>query len=226
MSDAVDLRDAAPKRPFGPELEFQVLGATARRHAAVPILDFQVHVTEPDGRQVYAIALTIQLMIEPARRAYDAAAHERLVELFGPPERWGATTRNLVWAQVDVLVGAFIGATTFHVPIACSYDLELAATKYFHGLADGEAPLAFNFNGTVYYREEDGGLQMSLVPWSCSADARLPIATWRELIDEHYPGTGWVPVHRDTLAELAREKARRGLPTFDALVAALLEERR
>ena len=38
--------------PVAPEPEFQVLGATGRRHAAVPALDFDVHVTEPGGRQV------------------------------------------------------------------------------------------------------------------------------------------------------------------------------
>ena len=76
------------------------------------------------------IALTIQLMIEPARRSYDDATRERLVELFGAPERWAVTTRSLVWAKLDVLVPAFTGTTTVTVPIACHYDLELAAAKY------------------------------------------------------------------------------------------------
>ena len=47
--------------PVAPEPEFQVLGATGRRHAAVPALDFDVHVTEPGGRQVHAIALSAQI---------------------------------------------------------------------------------------------------------------------------------------------------------------------
>ena len=69
-------------------------------------------------------------MIEPARRAYDEDTRERLVELFGAPERWAVTTRSLVWAQLDVLVPAFTGTTIVTVPLACSYDLELAAAKY------------------------------------------------------------------------------------------------
>ena len=81
--------------PVAPEPEFQVLGASGRRHAAVPALDFDVHVSEPGGRAVYAIALSAQIMIEPARRAYDAETRERLVELFGAPERWATTTRSL-----------------------------------------------------------------------------------------------------------------------------------
>ena len=110
------------------------------------------------------LALTVQLMIEPARRAYDDAAHERLVELFGAPERWAVTTRSLVWSTLDVVVPAFTGRTTVTVPIACHYDLELAAAKYLHSLTDGEAPLALHFNGMVYYPGEDGGLQIVLLP--------------------------------------------------------------
>ncbi len=217
---------AVPEVPVAPEPEFTVLGAAARAHAAVPTLDFDVHVAEPGGRAVYTIALTARVMIEPARRTHDAQTRERLVELFGPPERWATTTRSLLWHQADVLVPGFTGATTFRVPIPCSFDLELVAAKYFHSVSGGEVPLAFNFNGTVYYRGDDGRLQMSLVPWSCSAEFRFPVEIWQELIARHYPGTGWIALRTDTLDALGREKARRGLPTMDACVAALLEDAR
>src|SRR5262249_20786263 len=151
------------------EPEFSVLGVHAVRWAAVPTLTFDVHVSEPSGRQVYLIALTAQVMIEPARRRYEASAHEKLVELFGPPEGWSVTTRSILWTQLDLLVPAFTGSTTFQAPVTCSYDHEVAAAKYFDALEDGEVPLAFNFNGTIYYRDHDGQLQLSLVPWSCSA---------------------------------------------------------
>ena len=73
-----------------------------------------------------------------------------------------------------MLVPAFTGSTTFHIAVPASYDMEVAASKYLYGLPDGEVPLAFNFNGTVHYRGDDGRLQMSLVPWACSAEFRLP----------------------------------------------------
>jgi hypothetical protein len=210
--------------PTAPAPEFAILGAAGRRHAASPTLEFDVHVTEPSGRAVYAIALAVQVMIEPARRRYDARAREQLVELFGPPERWATTTRSFVWHKADVLVPNFVGATTFRVPIPCTYDQELVAAKYFYALPDGHVPLAFNFNGTVFYREDDGRLQMSLVPWSCSAEFRLPVATWRALIEQYFPDTAWIAVRGDTLRALQREKARRAAPTMDACVAELLRE--
>ena len=71
-------------------------------------------------------------------------------ELFGTPERWGATTHSFPWAQVDVLVPGFTGATSFVLQVPCSYDLELAAAKYFYALPDGAAPLSF-FKATGFF---------------------------------------------------------------------------
>ena len=67
-----------------------------------------------------------------------------------------------------------------------------------------------------------GRLQMSLIPWSCSAEFRLPVATWRDLIEHYYPSTGWIALREETLLALQREKAERALPTLDACVAELL----
>ena len=213
-----------PDTAAAPDPEFAVLGARAVRYAAAPMLTIDLQVSERSGRQVYMIALTIQLTIEPARRSYDDATRERLVELFGSPERWAVTTRSLVWSQLDVLVPAFTGATTVSVPIACHYDLELAAAKYLHSLPDGVAPLALHFNGTIYYPGDDGGLQMVLVPWNKSTDFRMPVSVWHETIEHYYPNTGWVALRSQTLEALQHEKQRRGLPTLDACLEQLLSE--
>ncbi len=95
--------------PFVPDPEFAVLGARPVRYAATPMLTLDLQVSEPSGRQIYMIALRIQLMIEPARRRYDDETRERLLELFGAPERWAVTTRSLVFSQLDVVVPAFTG---------------------------------------------------------------------------------------------------------------------
>jgi hypothetical protein len=220
--------DAAElERSFGaaPEPEFEMIGARAIRHAALPTLAFDLRVSEPSGCPVYMVALTVQVMIEPARRAYDTATHERLEGLFGPPERWSVTTRSLVWMQRDVLVPAFTGSTTVAIPIECTYDMEVAAAKYLYALPDGEAPLALHFNGIVYYPNDEGGLQMVLVPWSRSIGFRLPVSVFREAIEEHYPDTGWVALRAETLATLERERVARALPTMVACVRELLGER-
>ena len=214
-----------PPRIEPPDLEFAVLSARPVKYAAAPMLTLDLHISEAGGRDVYMLALTIQLMIEPARRRYDEPTRGRLVELFGAPERWGVTTRSLVWAQLDVVVPAFTGSTTVSVPISCHFDLELAAAKYLHSLPDGEAPLALHFNGMIYYPDDDGRLQMVLIPWSKSIDFRMPVSVWRETIEHYYPGTTWIAVRSQTFEALQQEKLARGLATVDACVSALLNER-
>ncbi|HEX4282736.1 MAG TPA: DUF6084 family protein [Solirubrobacteraceae bacterium] len=224
MSVEIGAESSGPAERDGPrDIEFEVLGARPVKYAAAPMLSFDLQVTETAGAPVYMIALTVQLMIEPARRRYDDATRERLVELFGAPERWAVTTRSLVWAKLDVLVPAFTGAITVTVPLACHYDLELAAAKYLHSLPDGEAPLALHFNGMIYYPGDDGGLQMTLIPWSKSIDFRMPVSVWQETIAHYYPGTAWVAVRADTFEALQREKLARGLATLDACVSSLLK---
>jgi hypothetical protein len=202
--------------------EFAVLDAVPLEHSAAPGVRFELHITEPEGREVYTIALSTQIQIDPARRFYDEATRERLVELFGAPERWGATTHSFQWARVESLVPTFTGSTAFVIEVPCTYDLEVAAAKYFHSLPDGAVPLSFHFNGTVLYRGEHDRLQVVLVPWSCTTRWRMPVEVWKRTIAAHYPGGGWIRLQEETLAALGRRKAERGLHTFDDTVRELL----
>ena len=205
-----------------PELHLEVVDAAPALHVAAPTLVFTLRADEPAGSEVYMVALSTQIHIDPGLRSHGSETRELLVDLFGTPERWAATTTSIVLARVDVLVSSFTSTTEFTVPVPCNYDLEVAATKYMHALPDGEIPLSFHFSGRIFYRGEDGRLQVVLVPWS-SAAFRLPVATWRRMIDLHYPGSGWIRLQDDTLQRLQLRKAARGLPTFDGAVSELLE---
>jgi hypothetical protein len=202
--------------------EFSVLGVAPVADALTPALRFDVHVSDPDGRAIHVIALSVGIRIDPARRAYDDATRAALVDLFGAPERWAATTQALHWGTVDVLVGGFTGATSFAVTLPCSYDLEVAASKYLYSLPDGEVPLTFLFTGMVLYAGEHDRLQVAQVPWSATARWRMPIAAFRSVMATHYPGGGWVALEPETLGALAARKAQRGDHSFDATVRELL----
>jgi hypothetical protein len=205
-----------------PALEFAVVGAEPIEHAATPGVRFHMHVIEPEGREVYAVALSTQIQIDPARRPHDEATRAKLVELFGAPERWGATTHSFQWARVESLVPSFSESTAFAVEVPCTYDLEVTSAKYFDALSDGDVPLSFHFNGTVLYRGADDRLQVVLVPWSCTTRWRMPVDVWKRTIAAHYPGGGWIRLQHDTLEALGRRKAERGLHTFDDTVRDLL----
>ncbi len=201
---------------------FSVLDVAPVAHSAAPTLEFSLHVSDPLGRPVHTIALSTQVRIDPARRRYDEETRARLIELFGTPERWGATTHSFQWAQVDVLVPGFTGATSFPLRLPCSYDLELAAVKYFYSLPDGEIPLSFHFTGMVLYAGEQDRLQVAQVPWSCSAQWLMPVSAWQRAVRAFYPEGGWVRLTTPTLDALLARKAERGDHDFDATVAGLL----
>ncbi len=211
-------------RPDIPEPAFFITGAGHEAFAAAPTMVFSAGVSDPTGHEIQTIALSAQVMIDPARRGYDSATRVRLTELFGPPASWTPSTQGLVWARVATVVPAFTGSAQFAMEIPCTYDLEVAAAKYLYALADGEVPLSFHFSGTVFYRGPDGRLQVTPLPWTSTARFAMPIAAWRAMIAAHYPGGGWIRLSETTLAALQERRAGRGLPSFDACIAALLEQ--
>jgi hypothetical protein len=202
--------------------EFAVLGVEVVEDAAAPTLRFRLGVTEAGEREIFTIALTAQINVEPARRAHDPATRERLVDMFGEPERWPATTHPFLWAHATTLVPSFTGAALFTLPVLATFDLEIAAARYFSSLPDGDAPLAFHFSGSILLRGDDGRVQVVSVPWSCSTTWHMPIATWRQMMQRHYPGRSWVGLQEDTVERLARYRREHGLHSFDACVERML----
>ncbi len=208
--------------PEVPDLKFEIVGVEPAANAVAPVLRFRLQVTEASGRQIFAIALATSIEIELAERRYDPETRERLVELLGEVGRPGAPIRSMHWTSVDALVPAFNGTTTHSIEVPCTYDLEVAATKYFHALVDGEAPLSFHFNGNVYYQGDGERLQIVQIPWDLSFNYRMPVEAWKRMLETHYPFRGWIPLHVETIDALRRFKARQGLPTFDIAVERLL----
>jgi hypothetical protein len=207
-----------------PELSFQVEGAEPQRHAAAPTLLFALRVTEAGDppTPIHTIALRCQVRIEPARRSYTPSERERLRDLFGTPDRWGQTLRPMLWTHISATVPPFEGATTVGLPVPCSFDLSLAATRYFDGLESGDLPLCFLFSGTIFFEADDGALQVSQISWEKEATFRLPAATWRELMDHYYPNTAWLSLRKDVFDRLDRYRRDKGLPTWDRALERLL----
>lgn len=211
------------------DLDFDIEGAEPERAAAAPLLLFKLRVREPVavGRQptpVHAALLRCQVRIEPARRRYEPAEQDRLRDLFGTPDRWGQTVRPMLWAHTSVTLRPFTGEAVAELPVPCSFDFSLAATRYFDALEDGDVPLCFLFSGTVFYQGGHGGLHVAQVPWEKEAYFRLPAATWKALMDLHYPDCGWLCLRKDVFDRLSRFRSGRGLATFDQALESLLAE--
>lgn len=204
-------------------LSFEILGARPDPYAAVPTLLFRLRMTGADDRPVHALALRAQVRIEPQRRIYRPDEEERLVELFGETPRWGDTLRPFLWMHASTMVSAFTGTTEIDFPVTCTYDFEVAGAKYLHALGDGEVPLLFLFNGTVF-GQRGGGFQALPLSWESEASYRMPVATWRALMDAYYPNSGWIRLRRETLDDLQRFRVERALPTWEQAVEVLLKE--
>ncbi len=208
------------------ELSFFITGAQPELYAAAPQLTLRVRVAETSGVAVYAMTLRAQLRIEPQLRRYDGDESARLNELFGGPERYGDTLKPLLWTHVSQTVTAFEGETEFDLTVPCSYDFEVAAHKYLAALQGGEIPLIAMFSGTLFVRGADGTVKAELVPWSCEARYRVPVAVWRATMDAYFPNSAWLRVDRDTFDELYRVKIAGGFPTWEAMFGRLCADAR
>lgn len=206
-----------------PELEIGCEEVVADRFAAAPTVLLRLRVGERTGAPVHAIALHCQVRVEPLRRTYDDVEAALVVDLFGDRSRWGTTMRALQLGFVDRVVPGFTGETTVELPIALSYDVEVAAHKYLTALHGGDVPLLLLFSGQVFAAGPTG-LVVQPIAWHTEATARLPVTAWREAMDAHFPGQAWLRVSRDTYDRLARRRSELGLTGWDPLLDALLEE--
>jgi len=199
-----------------PDLVIQVVGAEVVQHAAAPLIAFKLRVSNtPSSEPVHTIVLRAQIQIEATRRHYSAEEQEQLLDLFGEPDRWGQTLRNMLWALASVVVPAFKQETIVDLQVPCTFDFNVAATKYFHGLKDGDLPLIFLFSGTVFYQGDDDALQVAPISWDKEAKFRLPVRTWRQLIESYYPNSAWLSLRKDVFDRLYQYKMRSGIPTWE-----------
>jgi hypothetical protein len=205
------------------DLQFEVVDARTEPHAAVPTITFRTRAQEVDGKRVHAAALRCQIRIEPQRRRYSEQEEENLYELFGDTPQWGNSLRPFLWTHVSSMVGRFDGTTEFDLPVECTYDFEVVGAKYMHALGTGDIPLIFLFSGTVF-TQGTSGFSAEPLSWSTESSYRLPVAVWRSTMDAYFPGSGFIRVRRDTLDDLQRFRAIRGLPTWDQAFAQLLKE--
>ena len=205
------------------KLSIAIVDARPERYAATPTLMFRMRLEDTGNEVIHSIALRCQIRIEPQRRRYSQAEEARLLELFGESPRWGDTLKPFLWSHVSTVVPGFTKETEADLPVACSYDLEVAGAKYLHALDDGEIPLVFLFSGTIFAKGADG-LKVSPVSWNKDASYRMPVRLWRELMDLYFPNAGWLRLSRDTLDLLCRFKAERALASWDQVFEALLRE--
>lgn len=203
-----------------PSITIQVVNAEKLLFAASPAIAFELDVSS--AAPVESVALRAQIMIEPARRAYVASARDELSDLFGEQERWSQTLHPFLWTHAETTAPAFSGGIRVRLPVACTFDFNIAATKYFHAVRDGEIPLRFHFSGLIFYREQEGSMQIAPIPWNCEFPWLLSASVWREMMDHYYPDGAWLRLRRDVFERLYAWKRRQGLVTWEETIEKLI----
>ncbi|UGT66405.1 DUF6084 family protein [Nocardia gipuzkoensis] len=200
---------------------FAVLEMKPEPYAVAPILSARVGIAALAEEPVHAIALRAQVRIEPFRRGYSDEEGAGLADLFGPRERWHETQRSFLWMHCATMVPGFTGGAEVDLPMPCTYDFEVTGSKYLHALREGVVPLLFLFSGTVFIRGSSG-FAVQQIPWDREDKFDMPVSVWQDLVAAHFPNSGWVRLHSDTLRALAAYKSGHGLLGFDDAVTRLL----
>ena len=192
-------------------------------YAVAPTLAFQLRITNANTEEIiHTVALRCQIQIEVTRRRYALEEQGRMRDLFGEPERWSQTLRSLLWTHASVVVPGFRGSTMVDLPIPCTFDFNVAATKYFEGLIEGEIPIQVMFSGTTFYADPDGVLQVAPISWEQEARFKLPVKVWREMMEAYYPNNVWLNLRRDVFERLYQYKTQRGIPTWEQALETVL----
>jgi hypothetical protein len=206
-----------------PELTFRVSQVEAVARGLIPLLHFRLEITNaPPAEEIHGILLQAQVHIESARRSYGDEEKKRLIELFDTPDRWAQTLRTRLWTHASLTVPRFCDRTQAILEIPCPYDLNIAATKYFYALREGEVPLLFLFSGTLFYTGDAGTVQIQRIPWDRECTYRMPLEVWRNLMESHYPGSAWISLERHVFERLYAYKRDHGIPTWEKTIERLL----
>jgi hypothetical protein len=206
-----------------PDLSFQIEKSEPQRFTVAPTLLFKLRIANAVANEtIHSVALRCQIQLEVTRRQYSSEDQDQLRDLFGETERWGQTLKTMLWTHASVVAPAFQETTVVEFPVPCTFDFNVAATKYFHGLADGDVPLCFLFSGTVFYADDGGALQVAPIPWDKEARFRLPVKSWREMMDIYYPNSAWLCLRRDVFERLYQYKVEHGIPTWEQALESVL----
>src|SRR3954447_25810090 len=203
------------------ELTFDCIDVRPLKYAASPTLAFKLRISELTGQPIHAMVLRVQIRIEPQRRRYADDESDLLTHLFGERSRWGETLKPFQFTTVSEAVPGFTGATEIDAEVPCTYDLEVAAGKYFHALSEGVVPTVLLFSGTVFGKGGPG-FWVEQMPWHTQAECRMPVTVWDELMSRYFPNVAWIKLPRETADALLKYKAQHAIPTWEAAMERLL----
>lgn len=209
-------------------LAITIVGASPAALTAAPAIVFRLRIEQINpsgGGRIHALGLRCHVRIDPRGRRYAKDEQSRLYELFGDVSQWDRSLRAVTWANSSLLVPSFERLVEVDLPVACTYDLEVASAKYLHAVREGDIPTAFAFSGSIFSPDAGGGLNIEPVPWDLDASYRMPASVWQAAMDRFFPGEGWLRLRRDTIDRLQAFRGRNAVIGWDEAIGLLLSAR-
>ncbi|MEP6604331.1 MAG: DUF6084 family protein [Spartobacteria bacterium] len=209
-----------------PDLDFKIIGVGEAAYGLTPLLHFKVEITNsPPEETIQSVILQAQIQIEAPQRSYNESEKPKLIDLFGTPDTWGTTLRAKLWTLSNTTVRTFTARTEAILPVPCSFDLNVAGTKFFYALDGGEVPLLFLFSGTIFYAGANGQLQVQQISWNKECTYRMPISVWQKMMDHHYPNTAFISLERGVFDRLYEYKRGAGVSSWEQTIEKLLGQK-
>ena len=118
---------------------------------------------------------------------------------------------------------SFTGSTLVDLPVPCTFDFNVAATKYFDGLTDGEVPVCLQFSGTVFYASPEGGLQVAPISWDKEARFKVPVKSLARhdgvVLSQQRVA---VPAQRCSSTACISTRLVHGIPTWEEVLESII----
>ncbi len=181
------------------------------------MLCFQIRIENTSLERIQAIALETRVFIEPPERHLTGRDMDHLNDLFGESSHWADASKPLAWSRATAIVPPFSGSTRFDLELPCSFDFNIAATKYFYGLEESYAPLRFDFTGTIF-----GERQTEQLAAGIRAKFAMPVTAWVDLMDAYYPHSMWLRLPRQVFQRMNQYKVENHIPTWEDVLERLI----
>ncbi len=198
-------------------LSFTVDRVSAELDAACPTLNFQIRAEQKSLEKIQAVVLESRIFVEPRAQPLSRGALDRLEDLFGESSQWATSNRPLTWARASAILPAFSGSARFDLEVPCSFDFNVASTKFFYGLEAPSAMLRFDFSGTIFVDR-----QAVALPAGLQSRFELPVAIWSDLMDAYYPHSMWLRLPRNVFHRMNQYRMENQIPTWEDVLERLL----
>ena len=124
--------------------------------------------------------------------ATPSAEQEQLKELFGETERWSKSLHPLLWANINVNVPAFTGSTVVDVPVPCTFDFNVAMTKYILRTRRWRDSHHAALQRDRFLRRPHRACRWRRFRGIVRPAIGCRFSVWKEMMDLYYPNTAWL----------------------------------